>query len=219
MNYLNQLIFVMDLLGTAAFAVAGAMVAIKRNADLFGVLLCGLLTAQGGGAMRDLILGNHPPRMFRDTTDLWLALAVSLVVFWTVRLLRDRVQSHEKGFDALLNIVDALGLAVFTVNGMNVALEFGGWDNGVLTVTMGMMTGIGGGILRDVILARMPTVLRKQFYATASLIGGLLYWVFLTGGLRNAPSILISMLTIFVLRMLATRYRWNLPKALVSKNK
>lgn len=219
MTYINQLIFVMDLVGTVAFAAAGAMVAIKRNADLFGVLLCGLLTAQGGGAMRDLILGNHPPRMFQNTTDLWVALATATVVFWAVRLLREKVMDHEKTFDAVLNIMDALGLAVFTVNGMNVALEFGGWDNGVLTVTMGMMTGIGGGILRDVILARMPTVLRKQFYATASLIGGLLYWVFLTGGLRNVPSILISMLTIFVLRMLATRYRWNLPKALVSKNK
>ena len=219
MTYINQLIFVMDLVGTVAFAAAGAMVAIKRNADLFGVLLCGLLTAQGGGAMRDLILGNHPPRMFQNTTDLWVALATATVVFWAVRLLREKVMDQEKTFDAVLNIMDALGLAVFTVNGMNVALEFGGWDNGVLTVTMGMMTGIGGGILRDVILARMPTVLRKQFYATASLIGGLLYWVFLTGGLRNVPSILISMLTIFVLRMLATRYRWNLPKALVSKNK
>ena len=219
MTYINQLIFVMDLVGTVAFAAAGAMVAIKRNADLFGVLLCGLLTAQGGGAMRDLILGNHPPRMFQNTTDLWVALAAATVVFWAVRLLREKVMDQEKTFDAVLNIMDALGLAVFTVNGMNVALEFGGWDNGVLTVTMGMMTGIGGGILRDVILARMPTVLRKQFYATASLIGGLLYWVFLTGGLRNVPSILISMLTIFVLRMLATRYRWNLPKALVSKNK
>ena len=219
MTYINQLIFVMDLVGTVAFAAAGAMVAIKRNADLFGVLLCGLLTAQGGGAMRDLILGNHPPRMFQNTTDLWVALATATVVFWAVLLLREKVMDHEKTFDAVLNIMDALGLAVFTVNGMNVALEFGGWDNGVLTVTMGMMTGIGGGILRDVILARMPTVLRKQFYATASLIGGLLYWVFLTGGLRNVPSILISMLTIFVLRMLATRYRWNLPKALVSKNK
>jgi len=219
LTYINQLIFVMDLVGTVAFAAAGAMVAIKRNADLFGVLLCGLLTAQGGGAMRDLILGNHPPRMFQNTTDLWVALATATVVFWAVRLLREKVMDQEKTFDAVLNIMDALGLAVFTVNGMNVALEFGGWDNGVLTVTMGMMTGIGGGILRDVILARMPTVLRKQFYATASLIGGLLYWVFLTGGLRNVPSILISMLTIFVLRMLATRYRWNLPKALVSKNK
>ena len=219
MTYINQLIFVMDLVGTVAFAAAGAMVAIKRNADLFGVLLCGLLTAQGGGAMRDLILGNHPPRMFQNTTDLWVALATATVVFWAVRLLREKVMDQEKTFDAVLNIMDALGLAVFTVNGMNVALEFGGWDNGVLTVTMGMMTGIGGGILRDVILARMPTVLRKQFYATASLIGGLLYWVFLTGGLRNVPSILISMLTIFALRMLATRYRWNLPKALVSKNK
>ena len=219
MTYINQLIFVMDLVGTVAFAAAGAMVAIKRNADLFGVLLCGLLTAQGGGAMRDLILGNHPPRMFQNTTDLWVALATATVVFWAVRLLREKVMDQEKTFDAVLNIMDALGLAVFTVNGMNVALEFGGWDNGVLTVTMGMMTGIGGGILRDVILARMPTVLRKQFYATASLIGGLLYWVFLTGGLRNVPSILISMITIFALRMLATRYRWNLPKALVSKNK
>lgn len=219
MAYINQLIFVMDLVGTVAFAAAGAMVAIKRNADLFGVLLCGLLTAQGGGAMRDLILGNHPPRMFQNTTDLWVALATATVVFWAVRLLREKVMDQEKTFDAVLNIMDALGLAVFTVNGMNVALEFGGWDNGVLTVTMGMMTGIGGGILRDVILARMPTVLRKQFYATASLIGGLLYWVFLTGGLRNVPSILISMITIFALRMLATRYRWNLPKALVSKNK
>lgn len=219
MNYLNQLIFVMDLLGTAAFAVAGAMVAIKRNADLFGVLLCGLLTAQGGGAMRDLILGNHPPRMFRDTTDLWLALAVSLVVFWTVRLLRDRVQSREKEFDAVLNIVDALGLAVFTVTGMNVALESGAAGNGALTVAMGMLTGCGGGILRDVVLARMPTVLHKQFYASASLIGGLLYWVFLTGGLRNVPAVLVSMLCIFALRMLAAHYRWNLPKALVPKHK
>jgi len=217
--YINQLIFVMDLVGTVAFAAAGAMVAIKRNADLFGVLLCGLLTAQGGGAMRDLILGNHPPRMFQNPTDLWVALATAMVVFWAVRLLREKVTDHEKTFDSILNVMDALGLAVFTVNGMNVALEFGGWDNGVLTVTMGMLTGIGGGILRDVILARMPTVLRKQFYATASLIGGLLYWVFLTGGLRNVPSILISMITIFALRMLATRYRWNLPKALVSKNK
>ena len=91
MTYINQLIFVMDLVGTVAFAAAGAMVAIKRNADLFGVLLCGLLTAQGGGAMRDLILGNHPPRMFQNTTDLWVALATATVVFWAVRLLREKV--------------------------------------------------------------------------------------------------------------------------------
>ncbi len=217
MDILEQLLYILDIIGTVAFAAAGAMVAIQEDSDLLGVVLCGVFTAQGGGATRDLLLGNTPPRMFRDWTDLILAIATSLVIFLAVRLLQKKILDHTALFDQVVNIFDALGLAVFTVSGMNVATSCGFGDNALLTIFCGVCSAVGGGVLRDIVLRRKPFILYKEFYACACLIGAVLYYMLPYIDVPPLSALMLAMIAVFVLRMLATVFNWNLPKAIVGK--
>lgn len=203
----------LDLIGVAAFAVSGAMVAIRRQADLFGVLFLALITALGGGIVRDMLLGLHPPRMFTDYEYIALAAACALAVFLAARLGKEKYRAKEARVDAVDNVFDAIGLAAFTVSGANVAIGRYGLENPVLIVAMGMTTGFGGGMLRDVLTNAMPMVLCRHVYAVASLAGAVLYVALLRQGVNELLCDGAGMLTIFALRMLATRYKWNLPHA------
>ena len=217
MDIVEQLLYILDIIGTVAFAAAGAMVAINEDSDLLGVVLCGIFTAQGGGLTRDLILGNTPPRMFRDCTDLAIAIGTSLVIFLAVRLLQKRMLAHQATFDQVINIFDALGLAVFVVAGMNVASSCGYGDNAPLTIFCGVCSAVGGGVLRDVVLRRTPFILYKEFYACACLIGAAMYYYLPMLDVPELSALMLAMIAVFVLRMLATVYNWNLPKAITSK--
>lgn len=208
---MESMMSVLELVGVAAFAVSGAMAAMEKRADMFGVILLGIITALGGGITRDLLLGNTPPVMFTSYTYVLTAVAASLLVFLDAYIRRDKYRRHMDKIDAVNNIFDAVGLAVFTVSGMNMAIAQTGMGNPFLVIVLGVVTGVGGGALRDMMLGVMAKLLRKRIYAVASLTGGIVYYLLLVYGAGEIVSAVAGMLLIFVLRVLATIYKWNLP--------
>ena len=204
---------VFEYIGVAAFAICGAMAGIDRGADIFGVLFVAVITALGGGVIRDMMLGHLPPRMFSSFTYIGVALVCGLLVFLDAYIRTEKYRLHQAELDSLVNIFDALGLAVFTVTGMDIAIAQCGLENPVLLVLLGMTTGVGGGMIRDMLTNAMPKVLYKRIYAIASVAGGLLYYGFLRLGLNKTVGALIAIAFIVTLRILATKFRWNLPHA------
>ena len=206
---MEDVMFVLELIGAAAFAVSGAMVAIEKKADIFGVLFLAVTTALGGGVIRDVIIGRIPPVMFVSYWYLLISVVAALAVFIDAYLRSEKYKLHLDKLDAVNNVFDAIGLAVFTVSGMNAAMPVS--DNVILVLFVGMCTGVGGGMLRDVMTNTMPKVLRKRVYAVASLIGGGLYYVMHVLDINQLLSVGCGMLVIFALRLFATIYKWNLP--------
>ncbi len=206
---MEDVMFVLELIGAAAFAVSGAMVAIEKKADIFGVLFLAVTTALGGGVIRDVLIGRIPPVMFVSYWYLLISVVAALAVFIDAYLRSEKYKLHLDKLDAVNNVFDAIGLAVFTVSGMNAAMPVS--DNVILVLFVGMCTGVGGGMLRDVMTNTMPKVLRKRVYAVASLIGGGLYYVMHVLDINQLLSVGCGMLVVFALRLFATIYKWNLP--------
>jgi uncharacterized membrane protein YeiH len=158
----------LNAFGTAVFAIGGALAASRKGMDLFGVVVAAILTGIGGGTLRDLCLGVRPVNWVTDPTSLQIAAVFGLLTFAYLCLHKSAVIPG-----TLLNVADAVGLALFTVLGCQTA---SGYDAGFLTVIiMGMLTGSGGGIIRDAFSAEIPLFFRKEIYATASLAGGAMY--------------------------------------------
>ena len=200
---MQQIFYLSDLFGVAVFAITGALMAGRKSMDLFGVLVIAIITALGGGTLRDLILDNHPVSWIRNDTYILVAsIAAVGTVLW-VRLTRP---IHERG----LLIADAFGLAVFTVIGTEVALQHNVPYSTALI--MGVMTGVAGGVMRDVICNEIPLIFQKEIYATACLFGSLVFI-----GLRElqTPHWLdtgIAMLTVLLTRLAAIRWHLSLPR-------
>ena len=200
---METLFYFTDLFGVAVFAITGALMAGRKSMDLFGVLVIAIVTALGGGTLRDLILDNHPVSWIRN--DLYILVA-SLAAVGTVLWVRMTRPIHEKG----LLIADAIGLAMFTVIGCEVALQ-----NQVpysTAVIMGVMTGVAGGVMRDVICNEIPLIFQKEIYATACLIGAV---VFITMRELNTAHWLdttVAMLTVLIIRLAAIRWHISLPR-------
>lgn len=207
---MNWMLILFEILGTIAFSVSGAFVAIRRKMDVFGVAVLGLTTAIGGGVIRDLLLGVTPPMTFRDPMYALLAIAVAVVVFFPS--VRGFLTRRHRIYDQVLLIFDSIGLGVFSVVGVQAAHLAGYGENEFLQVFVGVMTGVGGGILRDVMAQTTPYVFEKHFYATASLLGALccsLLWDFA----GYAAAMIVGAAVTFVLRLCAAHFRWSLPKA------
>lgn len=197
-----SLLFIFEIVGTIAFAISGAIVAIKNEMDIFGVVMLGLTTSVGGGILRDITLGNVPPTVFNNYIFLIVAIIVSLIVFIP------KVREYIIKLDALVQIMDAIGLAIFTVIGVEASLSY---NNLLLSLFCGTLTGVGGGVVRDIFARTKLYVFTKHFYACASLIGALLsFYLF---RINDNLAIIIGFIMIFSLRMIAWKYKWNLPKA------
>ena len=202
-----------EWIGTAAFAVSGAMVAIDRGADLFGVLLLAVITAVGGGTLRDVLIGCFPPRMFANSQYVLLAVACAFAVFVLARVLKERYFASEMMIGAINNVFDAIGLGVFAVSGARIGMEAGFGDNLFLVVFLGTTTAIGGGMLRDTLIRQVPFVLRKHVYAVAAIAGAMTYALLSRASVHSALAYGAGWAVTVSLRMLATVFRWNLPKA------
>lgn len=202
----------LEIVGTIAFAISGALVGVKKKHDLFGVLFLGIITALGGGTLRDVLIGNIPPMMFRDYRYAVIAAVVSLLTFAVAYFVKHDMGKHAAKFNAALNLMDALGLGAFTIGGMNAALGLGYQDNAFLVVFVGVLTGIGGGMMRDVLAGEIPFVLYKQIYALACICGGILYYVLLRVGIAQAVAMTCGVCCILLIRLLAAWRRWDLPR-------
>ena len=198
-----NIIYILDLIGTAAFAASGAWVGVRKHMDLFGVLVLGVVTAVGGGTLRDLLLGDIPPFSLKNESYIYIAIVVSLIVF------ANRVQF--KTFEKPLLYFDAIGLGTFVVIGTTKALDF---QLGLLgAILMGVMTGTAGGVIRDLFANQVPLIFRREIYASACVAGGLLLVALETVGTARPLAALLSAGTVISLRLLAIHYNWALPKS------
>lgn len=201
-----------DFLGTIAFAVSGAMVACQKNTDLFGVIFLSEITALGGGMTRDIILGITPPSLFTNQTGLTVALVMALVVFSLARNHHQLYMENAVIGEFAIGVIDAVGLGMFAVTGCQVAIHSGHGGNPALVLCMGMITAVGGGLLRDIILAQIPFILVKHIYALAALLGSAAYYIPHCLRCDETLSMMLGISVTFVLRCLAMRFHWNLPR-------
>lgn len=209
---MNQFFYFLEIIGTIAFSISGAILGIKKNMDIFGVIILGLVTAIGGGIIRDITLGHIPPRSFQNPTCAAVALLSALAVFVFYILPGKNSSTLHRGFDRLLLAMDSLGLGIFTINGITSALQLSDHYNTLLLVFVGGITGVGGGILRDILVGDRPYVFIKHIYACASIFGAILY-IHLLHVLPDVSASLISVATIVIIRFLSSHFRWNLPTA------
>ncbi len=207
---MSLFILIFEIIGTVAFAISGAMTGLKKNMDVFGVCILGLTTAVGGGIIRDLILGVTPPSAFCDPTNALLALGVSLVFF--IPALRRKLFARAKIFDQLLLLTDSAGLGIFTVCGARVAISAGYGENFFLTIFLAVLTGVGGGVIRDLFAGDRPYIFVKHIYACAALAGGIICTI-LWRLIGESASMLIGFAVVVVIRLLAAHFHWSLPKA------
>ncbi len=211
-----SLLFVMELIGTIAFSCSGALAAIRKRLDLLGVIVLGVITATGGGMFRDILIGNIPPSLFKNSLYVILAVISAIIIFFTVqsrRLLKIFTQIER--YNQIYNFLDAIGLGAFTVVGVNTAVSTQISDYFFLTIFLGVITGVGGGILRDIMVCEIPSILKEHIYACASLAGALLY-VFTYKIFLQDFAMILSALVVIAIRMLARRYDWNLPHSRLS---
>ncbi|MDY0021817.1 trimeric intracellular cation channel family protein [Arenimonas caeni] len=200
---MDLIIVILDLLGTFVFALSGALVGVRHRLDLFGVLVLSFVAACGGGLMRDTMIGATPPAALEDWRYIAVAIAAGLLTFWragAIERWRNPVQS-----------LDAVGLGVFAVAGALKAQAFGLGPVGAML--LGMLTGIGGGMVRDVLVAQVPTVLKAELYAVAALAGA---GVVVLGKALELPLTAVAVagvLTCTGLRLFAIRRGWRLPLA------
>lgn len=207
---MDTFLFLIELLGTVAFAVSGAMTGIEKRMDIFGVAILGIVTAVGGGVIRDLVIGITPPKAFQDPIYLIVALIVSVILFFPA--VRRPLARSQKLFDSVLLMMDAAGLGMFTITGITTAIGQAGYHNVLLLFFVGLLTGTGGGVLRDILAGDMPYIFRKHIYASASLAGAGIY---LLGRLilPESAAVLTGIAAVMAIRCAAAHFEWNLPRA------
>jgi len=202
----------MEIIGTIAFSISGALIGISCGLDVFGVVFLGVITSVGGGMLRDIIVGNTPPLIFSNPYIFVIAALTAIIVFIVAYINRQHFQVLKERIEKINNVFDALGLSAFTVTGTEIACVAGFSDKILLVVLMGMTTGVGGGIFRDVLVSKTPYILKKHIYALASIVGSVIYYCIRIATEEKAIGTVFAMLTVFVIRMLATKYCWKLPK-------
>lgn len=211
---MDSVFFVLEIIGTIAFAISGSLLAIKKEMDLFGIIVLGVTTAVGGGIVRDIILGVTPPKTFSDPIYALTGIVTSIIVFVIISV--KKTPFNHKSLDLIWFIFDTIGLATFSVAGVKVAYGISSDYKYYLLTFVGLITGVGGGILRDVFACDTPYILKKHFYACASIIGS-----FITAILWKHCNYMVAMFLgatcIIILRIFAAIYHWNLPK-ISSKN-
>lgn len=205
------LIEVMNLIGDVAFAVSGAMTAVQKRMDIFGVCILSIVTTVGGGMTRDVLLGILPPIALVNPRDILVATVVACIVFiWAIR--RSQENQNQNPITAnMLNVSDAIGLGVFTIIGINVAKGQVENAGAFILIVVGVITGVGGGVLRDVLSGSIPYIFQKHVYALASAVGAITY-VLLLRFAEEAVATILGSVIVIAIRLLASRYRWNLPR-------
>ncbi|MBR9726624.1 trimeric intracellular cation channel family protein [Shewanella intestini] len=195
-------IYFFDLCGTAVFALSGALAAGKHRMDPFGVIVLAAVTAVGGGTIRDAITGATPVFWITDPNYVTVTLITVLACLIFIR-------KPYRLSNLVLPTADAFGLALFTVIGAEKALSLG--LSGMSAVIMGLITGVGGGIIRDLLCRQVPMILRTEVYATASIVGGICFTLCLHTGIESITAMLLAMLSTLIIRLSAIRWQLSLP--------
>ena len=196
-------IYILDLFGTMAFAVTGAFKAIENKADIVGIVILATITGVAGGTIRDIVLGKFPPNSIMDPSYVIITVVTGVVLFF----LYSKLKKH---WNIFLKF-DAIGLGVFTVIGATFAYNIFGL-NFLAMVLAGMLTAVGGGILRDVFVNQVPIVFVKELYASASFVGVVIFYFILAVGADLYIASIVGIGIVTGLRLVAMKYNWNLPK-------
>lgn len=198
----STIIFILDLFGTAAFAVTGALRAIEHKYDIVGIIILATVTGILGGVMRDAILGIFPPYNFSDTIHIVLTTITAIIIFF--------LYHRTKKYENLFNIFDAVGLGVFTFTGASIAYSLYS-TNVVLIVISSLLTAFGGGILRDVFVREPPIVFTKEVYAVASFIGVIIFLILVNLKIQFEYTAIAVILVTTGIRLISIRLNLNLP--------
>lgn len=202
------LLLIFEIIGTVAFAVSGALLGLEKKMDVLGISILGLTTAVGGGIIRDLVLGLTPPMTFRNPIYSVIAIVTSVFVFM---IARKHSVFHGKWYDSIMLTMDSVGLGVFTVIGINTACVQDSQYSIFLLIFVGVVTGVGGGVVRDMMAGDPPYIFVKHFYASASIIGALVC-VAIWNVFGSVASMFIGTAVVIILRLCAAKFRWSLPK-------
>lgn len=197
----TKFLLIIDILGTFSFAVSGAFLAMQKKLDPFGVLVLSFVTAIGGGTLRDMMIGNLPVSWLRNETATLVIFAAAVSTIFFGRYL--------KQFTTTLFLFDALGLGLFTIVGIELALEKE--FSPAVCIALGTITASFGGVLRDVLLNDVPLLFHKEIYALASIAGGILYFLLAKTTIDNDLSRILCVLSIFIIRVVAVRFKLSLP--------
>ncbi len=211
MDIQDYIVFCMELVGTVAFAASGAVVGINCRMDVFGVCVLGVVTAVGGGMTRDVILGKIPGALV-EPVYVAVAVAAALLVF-LVEYFKKGLLQGKTGvlYERVMLVMDSVGLGIFTGMGVMTGIRNGYLENTFLLVFLGTLTGVGGGLLRDMMAGVPPYIFVKHIYACASVVGAMCC-VWLYRDLGQIPAMMISAVLIILIRFLAAYYHWNLPR-------
>ena len=208
---MNEVITVLQLIGVASFAVSGAMTAIRKQFDVFGVMILAIVTALGGGLIRDIIINIVPPFCFAQPMYLYVSAITGLLFF--LPFVRRPLMKKRALFDQVMFWTDTVGLGLFAVSGVQTAQGVDASFHPALLLFVGMLTGTGGGILRDMMVCEVPGIFIKHVYALAALGGSAVYLALDALGLPNLAATLIGAAFTIALRFFAAKYRWNMPRA------
>ena len=206
--YMRTFLTILDFVGTFVFALSGAVAAVRRELDLFGVLVLSFVAASTGGILRDVLIGAIPPATLVDWRYMVIAVSAGILTFLWPSLI-NRLRSP-------VQLFDAAGLALFAVTGAQKALLYG--LDAPMAALLGMLTGIGGGMARDILVREIPTVLRAELYAVAALAGASVVVIGQLLGTPSAETTLTGALVCLALRLGSLYYGWHLPKATSSAN-
>jgi uncharacterized membrane protein YeiH len=205
---MNIVLTVTNYIGIVAFAVSGSMKAIRKGMDLLGVIVLGFVTALGGGIISNVLLGIYPPVNLTYLPYPLTAIAAGVATFVFYRLFSNAGKP--------LVYADAVGLGAFSASGASLAYSVS--HNPLLVTLVGAITAVGGGVVRDLLANEIPMVLTREFYATAAIIGSLTYFMLRLIGLGDSTSALVSMIATIALRFVAVRFRWELPRRVISES-
>ncbi|HJB30245.1 MAG TPA: trimeric intracellular cation channel family protein [Candidatus Blautia faecavium] len=212
MEYQEIITFIMEIIGTIAFAASGAMVGMERKMDIFGVCVLGVVTSVGGGMIRDIVLGSIPPGVFTNSVYALVATITSCAVFLMIYLKRDLLRGNFRAtYDKIMLVMDSIGLGIFTVVGVNKGIQMGYIDSTFLLVFLGTITGVGGGLLRDMMAGVPPYIFVRHVYACASIVGAIVC-VVMNRNFGPVEAMFVAFGAVILLRYLAAHYHWNLPR-------
>ena len=212
----ETILYIINIIGIVSFAAAGAMIAINKETDIFGVVILSVITCFGGGILRDVIIGEKLPAFFSELKmEIIVCVLTAFVVFLLAFIFKEKYVKEEAMVEKINNVLDALGLGVFASVGTAAYIEKGAF----VAILMGLISSVGGSVIRDVILRDIPLILRKRVYAVAVLLGSSVYYLVASVIMKDLQSAdivatLSCMAVIFVIRMCATVFRWNMPKAI-----
>lgn len=200
---------ILDLLGTSAFAISGALAAMNRRLDLFGIFIIAFVTAIGGGTIRDILIDNTPVTWMENTVYIYLIGVVTIITI----IFRTQLDRLKKS----LFLFDSIGLGIFTITGVELGIQND--LNPIICITLGAMTGTFGGVIRDILCNEIPVIFRKEIYATASILGGLAFILLHELNFNQDVIYIITSLTVIIIRLMAVKFKISLPSFYLSEER